>query len=65
MPLPRRTQLNTVGHVHKSDNMKGIKTLLEKAKQDLIAAQKAKDAARIKQLEQNIANLTSTIERNS
>ncbi len=65
MPLPRHVHLNQVGTIHKSDTMKDLKTKLEKAKSDLVAAQKANNAARMKKLQQTIIDLTGTIERNS
>lgn len=65
MSLPRQVNLNQVGSIHKSDTMKDLKAKLEKAKSDLLAAQEANNDARVKKLQESIANLTRTIERNS
>ena len=49
---------------HKSDRMKSVKDLLENAKKQLAEAQASNNAARAKQIEGIIENLTGTIERN-
>lgn len=49
---------------HKSDRMKAVKDKLENAKKQLAEALASNNAARVKQLEGIIKNLTDTIERN-
>lgn len=65
MPSVKEKRLETIGSVYKPDVIKHIAADLEKAKQKLISAQKSMNEAQIKKLEQIVADLTGTLERNS
>lgn len=65
MSLPRKIQINSGNLRSKSEEMQKIKETLEKAKNDLIVAQKEQNHKRAQKLQEIIANLTGTIERNS
>ncbi len=63
--MPRQQKLNVIDPVRKTDTMKYLKTQLQKAQQNLIIAQKEKDAAREKKLQKIIDSVKGTIQNNS
>lgn len=64
MSLPKRISLDTISKPNKANDMKNIKSELEKRTRELKLAKEANDVARVKALERVVADLKGTVSRN-